>query len=107
MNAEQAIERALQEPTLAKALVWIAVWETERVVAQALEWQRTGVRTASHGGAWETCFDHLFALVIERHADRVCPKGHVLLPQSQDEAFVMNVASERFLFPHRFESTAR
>ena len=65
MRANEAVKRACQEPTLKQALAWIAVWETERVVAQALEWQRTGVRTGANGAAWDTCFELLFGDVLE------------------------------------------
>jgi hypothetical protein len=59
-----------EEPTLAKALARIAIWESDRAIRQALEWQRTGVSTASHGGAWDTCFNHLFQLAFERWVTR-------------------------------------
>ena len=64
MNLEEACQRACQEPTLEEALTWMAVWETERVVAQALEYKRTGVSTAAHGGGWDTCFKVLFERVL-------------------------------------------
>lgn len=34
---------------------------------------------------------------LEREGYRLCPPGHVLLPQSHQEAQVMNCISERFL----------
>lgn len=67
MNVTQAVERACQEPTLAQALSWIAVWETERVVRQVREFDRTGISTASHasdGAQWDTCFLFLFKEVL-------------------------------------------
>lgn len=65
MNIDEALERACQEDTLTKALSWISVWETERVVAQAFKWKETGVSTASHGGGWDTCFEYLFGRLLE------------------------------------------
>jgi hypothetical protein len=65
INIDSAVKRACDEPTLLKALSWIAIWESERAIAQALTWQKTGMRTGSHGGAWDTCFEHCFALVAE------------------------------------------
>lgn len=65
---DQAVARACLEPTLLKALNWIAIWETERVVKQVLEWQRTGVRTGSNGGAWDTCFEFCFEQVMNKWA---------------------------------------
>lgn len=70
MKAHEAVERACQEPTLAEALSWIAVWETERVVRQVREFDRTGVSTASRaadGAQWDTCFLVLFKDVLARY----------------------------------------
>jgi hypothetical protein len=66
MNIDEAVTRACAEPTLVKALSWIAIWETERVVQQAIQHEKTGVSTASHGGGWDTCFDFCFSLVITK-----------------------------------------
>ena len=65
MNIDEAVNRACEEPTLTKALSWIAIWESERAIVQAIEWKRTGVSTASHGGGWDTCFEYCFKRVIE------------------------------------------
>lgn len=46
-------ERATLEPSLAKALSWIAVWETERAIRQA-----------RNNETWETCFEILFTRVL-------------------------------------------
>ena len=70
MNIDEAVSRACMEPTLAKALSWIAVWETERVVEQALRWKVSGVSTASHGGGWDTCFEPCFTRVLSEWASR-------------------------------------
>ncbi len=74
MNLDEAVDRACQEPTLQDALAWIADWEADRAIRQALEWQRTGISTAAHGN-WDTCFKVCFGAVIAKHADRVCPQG--------------------------------
>ncbi|MFI5296912.1 MAG: hypothetical protein ACHREM_02345 [Polyangiales bacterium] len=65
MNIDEAVARACKEPTLVEALTWIAVWETERVVQQALKWKETGVSTASGGAGWDTCFGRLFERVTD------------------------------------------
>jgi len=39
MTFDAAVERALQEPTLVEALTWIAVWDCDRAVRQALRTQ--------------------------------------------------------------------
>ncbi len=67
MNLAEAVKHACAEPTLIKALAFVAVWETERVVKQALEHHRTGVSTASHGGGWDTCFELCLGEVLERY----------------------------------------
>jgi hypothetical protein len=69
MNVDQAIARACQEPTLIRALSWIAIWDTERVVKQAIEWNESGISMASHGGGWDTCFEYLFVRVQEEYID--------------------------------------
>lgn len=66
MNIYEAVTRACQEPTLVDALTWIAIWETGRIVLQAQEFERTGVSTAGHGGAYDTCFRLCFDRVLER-----------------------------------------
>lgn len=67
MKLAEAVDLACQKPTLLDALEWIAVWETDRAVKQALEYERTGVRTASHDGTYDTCFRVCFEPVIERY----------------------------------------
>lgn len=64
MNIDEAVKRALTEPTLAKALSWIAIWEAERAIKQAFRWKETGISTASHGGGWDTCFEYCFTRVL-------------------------------------------
>jgi hypothetical protein len=66
VNIEEALTRACAEPTLVKALSWIAIWETERVVQQAAQYEKTGGSTAACGGKWDTCFDLCFTNVIAR-----------------------------------------
>jgi hypothetical protein len=68
LKIDAAVARACEEPTLVDALSWIAVWESERAIRQAIEWKRTGVSTASHGGGWDTCFKHCFEAVMARWA---------------------------------------
>ena len=54
MNITEALARAIQEPTLLKAMSWICLWESERVVKQARAYP-----------TWDTCFEHCLKLVIE------------------------------------------
>lgn len=71
MNITEALERACKEPTLVKALGFMAIWESERAVKQALEWQKTGKSTASHGGSHDTCFETAFKMLLEKYP---CPR---------------------------------
>jgi len=64
MNLEQAVERAVREPSLADALAWIAVWECDRAVQQALSAER-GNNTAGNGGTYETAFKLCFERVTQ------------------------------------------
>lgn len=77
MTFTEAVAKACTEPTLADALTWIAVWETEQVVRQAKKYFETGISTASHGGGWDTCFKVCFKEVLLKY-----PKGYV--PQPAD-----------------------
>lgn len=56
MNINEAVEKACKEPTFLEALAWIAVWENDRAVKQAIEHEKTGVSTAGNGGNWDTLF---------------------------------------------------
>lgn len=67
MNVDEAVARACAESTLADALSWIAIWDTERAIKQAILWKETGVSTASHGGGWDTCFKYLFERVLHMY----------------------------------------
>lgn len=71
MNLEEAVNRACQEPSLVEALTWIAVWESERAIKQAVEYDRTGIRTGSGDAAWDTCFRVCFTSVMKAWSARV------------------------------------
>jgi hypothetical protein len=71
MNIDEAVSRACREPTLVKALSFIAVWETERAIQQAMRWKETGISTASHGGGWDTCFEFCFDRVMAAYPKEV------------------------------------
>lgn len=68
MNIDEAIEKALKIPDLAHALSFLADWECDRAIHQAIEFKKTGINTSSHpDGGWDTCFLMLF----ERFFDKV------------------------------------
>lgn len=78
MNITEALDRACQEPSLLDALTWMAVWENDRAVHQALRNKESGER-APEGGLWETCFRHSFQRLLEQRyrpkRKRVARKG--------------------------------
>jgi hypothetical protein len=69
MNFKEAIECALQEPTLLDALTLIAVWDTERSIRQARRYFVTG-ETNPDGMGWETCFRVCFKAVMQKWTER-------------------------------------
>ena len=62
MNITEAVERACKEGTLLDALSWICVWESERVVKQAIK---------NEGKHWETCFKHSIKQVMDNYNDAI------------------------------------
>ena len=71
MNLKEAVSRACQEPTLEDALNWIAVWECERAISQAVEYKKTGISTAGHGKGWDTCFKICFQNVLKHWGSKL------------------------------------
>ncbi len=65
MSLNEAVDRACAEPTYLRALSWMADWECDRAIRQALRQKETGISTAAHG-LWDTCFDHCFRAVALR-----------------------------------------
>ena len=95
MNIDEAVIRACEETTLVSALSWIAVWETERVVAQAVRCDETGVRTASHGGKWDTCFGYCFSRLLAAWEKHETELGRQFTEASRSvEAQVRQLAGE-------------
>ena len=56
MNLTEAAEKACKEPTLVKALVFICLWESERIVHQARE-----------NPTWDTCFEVCIQSVLAKY----------------------------------------
>ena len=79
VNITEATKIACEEPTLIEALSWIAVWESERAIAQAKKFFETGESTASDGKGWGTCFRVCFQAVMKAYPSVVsqeqCLKG--------------------------------
>lgn len=66
MNIIEAVKHACQEPTLADALAWIAVWENDRAVKQAIRNKESGERNPD-GSLWDTCFRRCFEEVLAQY----------------------------------------
>ncbi|RKY70354.1 MAG: hypothetical protein DRQ14_09060 [Candidatus Latescibacterota bacterium] len=64
MNIDEVVVRACREPTLLDALTRICVWESERVVAQAMN----GSRNGQDGAGWDTCFRLCLSKVMDEYA---------------------------------------
>jgi hypothetical protein len=59
-----AAKRACQEPSLVEALSWIAVWDADRAVREAIRHHDAGTRDVD-GFGYHTCFLHCFRLVMD------------------------------------------
>lgn len=64
MNINEAVNEALKQPTLIKALSYICTWENERAVKQAIENPGSG----ANGAQWDTCFEICISRVMEAYA---------------------------------------
>jgi hypothetical protein len=66
-SPQDAIDLACREPTLIKALAFIALWECERVVSQAHK--HLSKQTPDHLGeqGWDTFFEYLIKEVMEQY----------------------------------------
>lgn len=64
-NIDAAVKIALTQPSLVAALSWMAVWESERVVRQAIRNTIDDTREAD-GKRWDTCFEFAFNRLIEK-----------------------------------------
>ena len=70
MNLKEAVDRACTEPTLVASLTWIAIWESERAIAEAFRNDKSGERNPD-GSKWGTCFGLCFQGVIDQWHVRV------------------------------------
>lgn len=69
MDLNEAATTACKEKTLTDALTYIAIWESERVLKQALESHKTKVTLSSDGTRgviWDTCFKVCFESVAKK-----------------------------------------
>lgn len=63
MNLKEAIAKACECETLVEALTFIAIWETDRAVHQAIDFNNL-YKTNYYGPAYETCFKVIFEELI-------------------------------------------
>lgn len=61
MNISVAVDLACKQPTFLEALSWMADWENDRVVRQALDNKDKFVAPGLK--RWDTCFLHCFKLL--------------------------------------------
>jgi hypothetical protein len=59
---QEQIAIACKEPTLAKALAHIAVWEADRAVRQALRNE-----VGPSGQTWDSCFGYMFEELLKAY----------------------------------------
>jgi len=67
MNWQDGVRLACREPTIIKALSYIAVWECERVIPQAHRYLNKEIPCGSDGQGWDTCFEFLIKEVMEQY----------------------------------------
>lgn len=93
---KEALERAVEEPSLLDAFVFIAVWECERAIQQARRHFKTGER-GPDGQGWDTCFGMLFRNVEkEWQTRRVIPEINA---KNDRESAAWKVLNEGAVFP--------
>lgn len=64
-DLDHAVVRACAEPTLVDALAWIALWENDRVVHQAMKRER-----GPNGQSWDTFFRLAFSKTMAKWYSR-------------------------------------
>jgi hypothetical protein len=62
INIEDVMREAIQKPSLLDALEYVAIWENDRAVLQALK----GKRDPNTGKMWDTLFKHAFTTLFQR-----------------------------------------
>jgi hypothetical protein len=70
MSFQEAVDRACEEPTLADALSWIALWECERVIPIAHNSLNGMGKKGPDGQGWDTCFAYLIREVMEQYPQK-------------------------------------
>lgn len=78
MKLDQILKNALEKPTLVDALSYVAVWENDRAVHEALRNHENKVRTFE-GGLWETCFKFLFGEVLKLYPQQPIEKDETII----------------------------
>ena len=65
ISRQEAGTELLQDERFTQALAAAALVESERIVKQAREFDRTGISTAGHTGAqWDSCFESIFRKLL-------------------------------------------
>ena len=67
MNLDDATIAACREPTLLKALAFICLWESERIVKQSHTNLTNSTQANASGAMWETCFETCLGSVMDKY----------------------------------------
>ena len=67
MSFQELIDDACKEDTLIKAMAYVAIWESERVLDEAVKVMRGEKPRDADGQGWSTCFEFLFKEVMEQY----------------------------------------
>ena len=65
MTFDDAVEKACEQGDFTNALVFISIWEMERIIGPVRK----------ELGEWESCFEHCFDSVIERWFEKKFHEG--------------------------------
>lgn len=90
MNLTEAVERAIEEPTLIDALTWICVWESERIIAYA-----------RNNPQWDTCFKFFLKEVTKAWEKKENLKQYQNLKESKVEIVEGSFGKSLYINDHR------
>ena len=66
MNIKEATNRALQEESLLDAITFMAIWENDRAVKQAIRNYESEERNPD-GSMYDTCFRSAFQYLLSKY----------------------------------------
>lgn len=78
ISRQEARAKLLRDEQFIQALASAALVESERIVKQVREFDRTGISTAHHremGAQWDSCFESIFRKLLTEMAETYQEKG--------------------------------